>query len=68
MKKKRSALGTILRSTRRAMDLTQAEVAKKTGVSASYISLLESGARKPSFEVMHDLNRLYQLGSEVWFQ
>jgi transcriptional regulator with XRE-family HTH domain len=43
---------TVLKTRRAALGLTQAEVAKRAGVTPFYISLLESGTRRnPSLPV-----------------
>lgn len=40
-------------------DKTQAEVAKKLGISNGYLSLLEHGKRKPSLDVVNKMSKLY---------
>ena len=57
---------TVLRELRRKKELTQEELAKKTGLSASAISMYELGEREPNFKVLEtladffnvDMNRL----------
>jgi transcriptional regulator with XRE-family HTH domain len=45
-------VGTVLKQQRAMMGWTQAEVAKRAGVTKFYISLLESGTRRtPSLAV-----------------
>jgi transcriptional regulator with XRE-family HTH domain len=44
-----------LRRTRTARKLTQGTLAKATGVSVSYISMLERGQRSPPLETMEAL-------------
>jgi transcriptional regulator with XRE-family HTH domain len=45
-------VGTVLKQQRAMMGWTQAEVAKRAGVTKFYISLLESGTRRaPSLPV-----------------
>ena len=55
-------LKTVVKKRRREHDLTQAELAKKTGVTAAYISLIESGRRKsPSVDILKRLARSLDL-------
>jgi transcriptional regulator with XRE-family HTH domain len=42
---KRNRFGPILRTFRKQLELSQVEVAKRAGVTASYVAILESGAR-----------------------
>lgn len=44
-----------LKITRERLGLTQAELAEKTGLPASSISLFEKGPRKPSFDNLRRL-------------
>jgi transcriptional regulator with XRE-family HTH domain len=46
------SFGEILRETRQRKNLSQSELAEKTGLQASAISHFESGRRMPSFENM----------------
>jgi len=45
---KRPRLGTFLKARRNALRLTQQSLARKLGVKASHIALLENGRRRPS--------------------
>jgi Zn-dependent peptidase ImmA (M78 family)/DNA-binding XRE family transcriptional regulator len=45
-------LGTRLRRAREEVNLSQGAFAKALGLSSEYISLLESGKRRPSFETL----------------
>ncbi|GAB2830442.1 XRE family transcriptional regulator [Actinocorallia aurea] len=53
------AVGPRLRVLRRERDKTLSEVAAETGVSVSTLSRLESGARKPTLELLLPLARAY---------
>jgi transcriptional regulator with XRE-family HTH domain len=44
-----------LRQLRRAMNLSQKELARQAGVSQPYIAELEQGVKKPSVEVLQKL-------------
>lgn len=48
-----------IRDWRLKSDLTQEEVAKETGVTKDYISLLERGLRNPSDKMKEKLAMLY---------
>lgn len=41
-------LGEIIRARRKALDLTQAELADRSGLSQMSVSLFENGRRNPS--------------------
>jgi transcriptional regulator with XRE-family HTH domain len=48
-------LGQILRVRRRALDLTQAELARRIGTSTPYVGYMEAGQRHPSQTVVGKL-------------
>lgn len=48
-------LGRRLAFFRKLRDMTQAELAKKVGLSNNFIALIESGRRAPSFETLERL-------------
>ena len=54
-----AAVGPRLRALRTERELTLAEVAEATGISTSTLSRLESGARKPTLELLLPLARTY---------
>jgi transcriptional regulator with XRE-family HTH domain len=54
-------LGKILRDRRRALDLTQEELASRIGVSTAYVGHLETARRQPSDQVILKLARLLGL-------
>ncbi len=47
--------GKAVRTGRASRDLTQRGLAKKIGKAASYISLIESGERKPSLDTLESI-------------
>jgi transcriptional regulator with XRE-family HTH domain len=51
-KSKRISFGQVIRARRRALDLTQEEVARGIGTSIPYIGHLESGKRHPSQKIV----------------
>ncbi len=53
--------GKRLRSFRRSLDLTLAQLAEQAGLSVGIISETESGRNKPSPTLMYTLHRLYGL-------
>lgn len=55
------AVGARLRRLRAARDLTLAELAEQTGISASTLSRLEAGLRRPGLEQLLPLARVYEV-------
>lgn len=49
------AFARVLQERRRAMGLSQEELAHRAGLSTSYVSLLESRKRQPTLTVMYRL-------------
>ena len=54
-------VGPRLRALRHRRDRTLAQVAEATGISVSTLSRLESGARRPTLELLLPLARTYQV-------
>ena len=57
-------LGQRLQEQRRLKNLSQKEVAKSIGISASIVSNYESGERTPSVEILIALARLYHCSTD----
>ncbi|HEX6418955.1 MAG TPA: helix-turn-helix transcriptional regulator, partial [Acidimicrobiales bacterium] len=55
------AVGPRLRSLRREAGVTLAELAATTGISVSTLSRLESGARRPTLELLLPLAQAHQV-------
>jgi transcriptional regulator with XRE-family HTH domain len=60
-------VGRELRGTRRALGLTQAEVAGRLGVSASYIAAVEAGGRNLTLGQLANIANAMRLGVDVTF-
>lgn len=60
-------VGRKLSDTRHALGLTQAEVAKRLGVSASYISAVEAGKRNLTLAQLANIANAMRLGIDVSF-
>ena len=60
-------VGRDLRETRNALGLSQAEVAGRLGVSASYISAVEAGKRNLTLAQLANIANAMRLGIEVSF-
>lgn len=58
------ALGRAIARTREERGLTQAEVARKTGLHVTYLSGVETGSRNPTWTVLTQISRA--LGLELW--
>jgi len=57
-------LGLFLKELRKKSNLTIMQVEIKTGISNSYISLIERDKRKPSVEILHKLAKAYKVTTE----
>jgi transcriptional regulator with XRE-family HTH domain len=60
-------VGRELKDTRCALGLTQAEVAGRLGVSASYVSAVESGKRNLTLAQLANIANAMRLGIAVSF-
>ena len=60
-------LGERLKTCRKNHNLTQQEVADKLGVTSASISSWESGARRPDFEMLDSLSKLYDVSFDYLF-
>jgi len=60
--------GHLIRNRRRQLDMTQEQLARRVGISVSYIGLLEVGRRHPSESVVSRLANILGFGfSELFF-
>lgn len=57
-------LGVFLKELRIKNNFTTMQVEVKTGISNSYISLIERDKRKPSVEILHKLAKAYKVKTE----
>jgi len=57
-------IGKILKQLRNDMDLTQAELAKKIGVTTSSIGMYETEVRNPSYEVVVKLANFFNVSTD----
>jgi transcriptional regulator with XRE-family HTH domain len=57
-----SSVGPRLRALRQQRSITLAELARRTGISVSTLSRLESGDRRPTLELLLPLARAYGVG------
>jgi transcriptional regulator with XRE-family HTH domain len=60
-------VGREIRGTRNALGLTQAEVAERLGVSASYMSAVEAGRRNLTLGQLANIAAAMRLGVNVSF-
>jgi transcriptional regulator with XRE-family HTH domain len=60
-------VGRELKDTRQALGLTQAEVAERLGVSASYVSAVEAGRHNLTLGQLANIANAMRLGIDVSF-
>lgn len=60
-------VGRELRDTRHALGLTQAQVAERLGVSASYVAAVEGGRRNLTLGQLANIANAMRLGINVTF-
>ena len=66
-KELQALFGRRVRSARNICDLTQEQLAEKSGLSPEYISLIERGLTSPSFETITRLCRALNLAPRDLF-
>ena len=54
-------LGNVILRWRKRRGLTQAELSQRSGLSQVFISLLESGSKKPSIETLEILSKCLEV-------
>ena len=59
--------GRQVRRRRRALDLTQAQLAERVGVSVEYFGRVERGVSAPSFRLMVTLADVFGIGVRALF-
>ena len=60
-------LGNAIKVVRTATGMKQREVAAKIGVTANYLSLVESGKREPSISVLNRLAKMLGIPVGIFF-
>jgi transcriptional regulator with XRE-family HTH domain len=60
-------VGRELKNTRKALGLTQTEVAHRLGVSASYVSAVEAGRRNLTLGQLANIANAMRLGIDISF-
>lgn len=63
-KRLQTAFGTALRKQRHALDLSQEELAHRSGITMRYVSLLETGKRVPTIIVFVAIARAFGLSAQ----
>ena len=58
--------GKAVRIARAATNLQQKEVAKRSKLDSSYVSLIESGKRTPSKEAIESLSEAFQIPQQLF--
>ena len=65
--KKKQPLGELIRKRREAIGLSQRELGRRAGVTASHIAYIESGRRRPSYTLLFRLGQGLNLGRQDLF-
>ena len=65
MRKRKETLGDVVKQARIKNNVTSEELADKVGVSVRYIYRIESGDKKPSYEVFMELMDVLAIDSEL---
>ena len=60
--------GQLLRATRKAHNMGQAELAEKVGIGAKHLGRVERGEKVPSFELIVDLANAMGESPSVFFE
>ncbi len=63
----KKTLGEALKRARKALDLTQLQVASQTGIKASHLAHLEIGRRRPSLGLLSRLAEVLKLEPDKLF-
>ena len=61
------ALGNVIRLIRKARGFKQYVLAKEAGISCNFLSLVESGKRAPSIEVLNRLAKVLKVPTAAFF-
>ncbi|WP_448329138.1 helix-turn-helix domain-containing protein [Sulfitobacter sp. M13] len=56
-----SALASVLRKHRRALNISQEELAHRAGRSMRYISLLETGKHQPTLDTLRRMSSVFDV-------
>ena len=65
MQKRQDKLGDVVKQARQKNDVTAEELADRIGVSVRYIYRIESGDKKPSYDVFLKLMEVLAINSEL---
>ena len=65
--KKKQSLGELIRIRRDAIGLSQRELGRRAGVTASHIAYIECGRRRPSYSLLFRLGEGLNLGHKEMF-
>ncbi len=60
-------VGSKIRKLRKEQNLTLEELSKKTGLSLSYISLIERGLKNPSLKALEKIAEFFGINPAIFF-
>ncbi|MCX7845808.1 MAG: helix-turn-helix transcriptional regulator [Dictyoglomaceae bacterium] len=61
-------IGNKIRKLRKEKNLTLEELSKKTGLSLSYISLIERGLKNPSLKALEKIAECFGINPAIFFK
>lgn len=62
------SIGTKIKELRQKNDMTQTELAARLGVTRAIISAYEKGNRHPSFHVVQELSKIFDVSGHYFFE
>lgn len=60
-------IGESIRTIRKSIAMSQVELCNKTGISQTYLSLIERDKRKPSTEVLETISKAFDIPLPILF-
>jgi len=60
-------IAIVLKTVRKANNLTQAELAEELGITPGHVGSLEQGKTKPSYDVMQVIVTKYDIDANLFF-
>lgn len=61
------SIGTVIKYLRETKELKQSDLAKHIGKTSNYLSMIETGKRKPSLDLLFKLSRYFNVDLGTMF-